>query len=132
MIASVDAVADLYRQLLASWNRCDAPAWGERFAEEGILVGFDGSPVDSRAAIVTLLRASRRGGTATAAPHDMQNFARSVFSSPHAGQVATRRSAGAGPRAPARVTPGRRGRAVPPAPPPGPPPRRRRCGRTRR
>jgi uncharacterized protein (TIGR02246 family) len=41
----------LYRDLMASWNNRDAAAWGELFTEDGNLVGFDGSQVDSRGAI---------------------------------------------------------------------------------
>jgi uncharacterized protein (TIGR02246 family) len=46
MTASAQIEA-LYRDLLASWNDRDAAAWGELFTEDGSLVGFDGSPVNS-------------------------------------------------------------------------------------
>ncbi len=45
-------VEDLYRGLLAAWNDGDAEAWGRHFTEDGSLVGFDGSPVETRSAIV--------------------------------------------------------------------------------
>lgn len=48
-------VEALYRDLLACWNRRDAPGFGALFTEEGTLVGFDGSPVDSRQSIVAHL-----------------------------------------------------------------------------
>lgn len=41
----------LYRALLAAWNDCDAAAFGQLFADDGTLVGFDGSPVDTRRGI---------------------------------------------------------------------------------
>jgi uncharacterized protein (TIGR02246 family) len=50
-MASPTAVEALYRSLLAAWNDCDAAAFGQLFADDGTLVGFDGSPVDSRASI---------------------------------------------------------------------------------
>ena len=42
----------LYDRLLTAWNERDAHAWGDCFAETGSLVGFDGSEVATRAAIV--------------------------------------------------------------------------------
>ena len=47
--------AALYRELLESWNRRDARAYGALFTPEGTLVGFDGSAVDSRPSIVAHL-----------------------------------------------------------------------------
>jgi uncharacterized protein (TIGR02246 family) len=46
------AVEQLYQALLAAWNACDANAWGDLFAADGSLVGFDGSPVETRASMV--------------------------------------------------------------------------------
>jgi uncharacterized protein (TIGR02246 family) len=45
-------VEDLYRDLLAAWNSRDADRWGALFTEDGSLVGFDGSPVETRHEIV--------------------------------------------------------------------------------
>jgi uncharacterized protein (TIGR02246 family) len=45
----------LYFALLAAWNRQDASAMAALFAEDGSLVGFDGSAIDSRAAIAAHL-----------------------------------------------------------------------------
>lgn len=45
------AVRALYRQLLDRWNRQDALGLAALFAEEGSIVGFDGSAVDGRLAI---------------------------------------------------------------------------------
>src|SRR5690348_14637904 len=50
------AVRTLYQELLASWNRRDAAGFAALFAEDGNLVGFDGSPLDGRAEIETHLR----------------------------------------------------------------------------
>ncbi len=47
-----DAVEGLYRNLLARWNDRDAAGWGALFTADGTLVGFDGSSVATRAAIV--------------------------------------------------------------------------------
>ena len=44
-------VRELYRQLLAGWNARDASAMAALFAEDGNVVGFDGSQIDGRAAI---------------------------------------------------------------------------------
>ena len=45
-------VERLYRALLDAWNARDAKAWGECFADDGSLVGFDGSPIETKASIV--------------------------------------------------------------------------------
>ena len=55
MTAGTD-VEDLYRHLLASWNERDATGYGALFAEDGSLVGYDGSCVESRAMITEHLR----------------------------------------------------------------------------
>lgn len=47
----------LPRQLWAAWNRRDGPAFAALFAEEGELIGFDGSHVAGRAAIAAHLGA---------------------------------------------------------------------------
>lgn len=54
-MSTASDVEALYRELLAAWNRGDAAGWGALFAEDGSLVGFDGSPVESRAAITAHL-----------------------------------------------------------------------------
>jgi uncharacterized protein (TIGR02246 family) len=46
----------LYEHILIAWNQQDAAAMAARFAEDGSLVGFDGSQADSRAAIEDNLR----------------------------------------------------------------------------
>jgi uncharacterized protein (TIGR02246 family) len=46
----------LYEHILIGWNQQDAAAMAARFAEDGSLVGFDGSQADSRAAIEDHLR----------------------------------------------------------------------------
>jgi uncharacterized protein (TIGR02246 family) len=51
-----DEVRTLYQRLLDAWNRQDASAYAELFAPTGSIVGFDGSPVNGRAAIEAHLR----------------------------------------------------------------------------
>lgn len=41
----------LYETILLAWNQRDASAMANAFTADGNLVGFDGSQVDSRAAI---------------------------------------------------------------------------------
>jgi len=50
-------VGALYRALLDAWNRRDAAAYGELFADDGNIVGFDGSQVDGRPEIASHLGA---------------------------------------------------------------------------
>lgn len=38
------AVRDLYRRLLEAWNERDAERYGTLFADDGLMIGFDGSP----------------------------------------------------------------------------------------
>jgi uncharacterized protein (TIGR02246 family) len=45
------AIRGLYASILEAWNACDAARMAAQFAADGNLVGFDGSQVDSRAAI---------------------------------------------------------------------------------
>src|SRR5215216_1463196 len=47
----MDAIADLYRNLLAAWNERDAAAFAALFADDGHVVGFDGSEMHGRAQI---------------------------------------------------------------------------------
>src|SRR5690606_34955545 len=51
-----EALRSLYERLLDAWNRRDASAMADLFTSNGNLVGFDGSQVDSRAAIADHLR----------------------------------------------------------------------------
>jgi uncharacterized protein (TIGR02246 family) len=55
-ISSDHPIRRLYEQLLSAWNQQDAAAMAAQFEEDGNLVGFDGSQVDSRAAIEDHLR----------------------------------------------------------------------------
>jgi uncharacterized protein (TIGR02246 family) len=43
--ADGDAVRELYRRLVEAWNPRSAAEFGELFADDGLLVGFDGSQV---------------------------------------------------------------------------------------
>jgi uncharacterized protein (TIGR02246 family) len=51
-----DEVRTLYRDLLDRWNRRDAADMAALFADEGHVIGFDGSQVDGRSAIEAHLR----------------------------------------------------------------------------
>jgi uncharacterized protein (TIGR02246 family) len=42
---------DLYRDIIAAWNARDAARMAAQFTDDGNLVGFDGSQVDTRQAI---------------------------------------------------------------------------------
>ena len=44
-------VRSLYQQLLASWNMRNADAFATLFAEDGNVIGFDGSPMNGQAEI---------------------------------------------------------------------------------
>jgi uncharacterized protein (TIGR02246 family) len=50
-------VGALYRRILAGWNADDAEAFAEPFAEDGQVVGFDGSEVAGRAHIAEQMAA---------------------------------------------------------------------------
>jgi uncharacterized protein (TIGR02246 family) len=50
-------VAELYSALIAGWNRRDAPAFASVFADDGSLIGFDGSDPTGRATIERELQA---------------------------------------------------------------------------
>jgi uncharacterized protein (TIGR02246 family) len=49
-------VRAIYQQLLEGWNRRSADAMAEPFAEDGELIGFDGSQLAGRAEITSHLR----------------------------------------------------------------------------
>ena len=49
--AEVAPVAELYSTLIAGWNDRDARAFASVFAEDGSLIGFDGSDPSGRATI---------------------------------------------------------------------------------
>ena len=55
-MAVTDEVESLYRSLLDRWNQRDAAGYGALFSEDGSLVGFDGSCVESAASISEHLR----------------------------------------------------------------------------
>jgi uncharacterized protein (TIGR02246 family) len=52
----VHDIRRLYEEILIAWNRRDAAAMARCFDAAGSMVGFDGSQVDSRAAIEAHLR----------------------------------------------------------------------------
>jgi len=47
---SAQEISTLYQQLLGAWNKRNAQDFAALFAEDGNVVGFDGSPIDGRAA----------------------------------------------------------------------------------
>jgi uncharacterized protein (TIGR02246 family) len=50
-----DPICALYNDLIDGWNRHDARAFAAGFAEDGEVVGFDGSQMRGRAEILTTL-----------------------------------------------------------------------------
>ena len=44
-------VTELYEQLIRGWNNHDAAAFAEPFADDGVVIGFDGSEMIGRSAI---------------------------------------------------------------------------------
>lgn len=50
--AEESQILALYRRLLSSWNNQDAKAYAALFTEDASLIGFDGSLVNGRAAIL--------------------------------------------------------------------------------
>jgi uncharacterized protein (TIGR02246 family) len=57
LVADPIDVETLYRSLLSRWNERDATGFGELFTEDGSLVGFDGTAVESRSSITEHLQA---------------------------------------------------------------------------
>jgi uncharacterized protein (TIGR02246 family) len=55
--SSEPAIAELYGRVMECWNRRDARGYAATFADDGNVVGFDGSQVDGRTAIESHLRA---------------------------------------------------------------------------
>jgi uncharacterized protein (TIGR02246 family) len=51
VLMSEPAIADLYRRLLRCWNEKNAAAYGALFTDDGVIIGFDGTCVESQAAI---------------------------------------------------------------------------------
>ena len=50
-----ESAATLYQQLLEAWNARDATAFAGLFSDDGSVIGFDGSPMNGRAAIASAL-----------------------------------------------------------------------------
>jgi uncharacterized protein (TIGR02246 family) len=44
-------VRELYRRIIDGWNQSDAEGFAAPFAEDGVVIGFDGSESNGRAAI---------------------------------------------------------------------------------
>jgi len=51
MVEEIEGVVALHRRLLEAWNRRDAAGMAELIANDGSLVGFDGSQMNGRQAI---------------------------------------------------------------------------------
>jgi uncharacterized protein (TIGR02246 family) len=54
---SETAVRDLYMAILDGWNRADAKAFADQFADDGEVIGFDGSPIAGRSGIAEAMEA---------------------------------------------------------------------------
>lgn len=54
--ADEDAVRELARTLLRSWNARDAAQFAGRFTEDGVVVGYDGTVVEGRAQIIVAFK----------------------------------------------------------------------------
>jgi uncharacterized protein (TIGR02246 family) len=52
-----DAVRRLYREILEGWNADDAQAFAAPFADDGAVIGFDGSEIVGRTAIAEAMAA---------------------------------------------------------------------------
>jgi len=48
-------VSDLYAAILDGWNRADAAAFAAAFADDGEVIGFDGTPMRGRAEIAAAM-----------------------------------------------------------------------------
>jgi uncharacterized protein (TIGR02246 family) len=48
-------IRDLYERMIAGWNAGDAPAMTRDFADDGQIVGFDGSEINGREQIASHL-----------------------------------------------------------------------------
>lgn len=55
-MAVLSDVESLYRRLLQCWNELDADGYGELFTDDGSVIGFDGSYVETPASIAQHLR----------------------------------------------------------------------------
>jgi uncharacterized protein (TIGR02246 family) len=52
-----DGVRSLYHEILAGWNGDDAQAFAAPFADDGVVIGFDGSEIVGRTAIAEAMAA---------------------------------------------------------------------------
>jgi uncharacterized protein (TIGR02246 family) len=57
MTSLEEEITALYRAILAGWNGGDADAFAAPFAEDGHVVGFDGSEIDGRSRIAEQIAA---------------------------------------------------------------------------
>ncbi len=51
-----EAITLLYQQMIEGWNKREADVMASAFAEDGGLIGFDGSQVDGQSQIIAHLR----------------------------------------------------------------------------
>ena len=80
-VSSDHPIRRLYEGLLIAWNQRDAPAMAAYFAENGNLVGYDGTQAESRAAIEDHLRpifANHPTATYVAKVREIRNLGRDV------------------------------------------------------
>ncbi|MDF2816036.1 MAG: hypothetical protein K0Q81_2236 [Paenibacillus sp.] len=74
-------VRDIYKQLLEGWNNRDAEAMCEPFAEDGELIGYDGSQVNGKMEIISHLHpifANHPTGAFVAKPKEIRFLAPDV------------------------------------------------------
>ena len=55
-MAELHSTLALYEQLLDAWNARDAAAFAALFADDGSVIGFDGSPMNGREEIASTLQ----------------------------------------------------------------------------
>ena len=69
----VNAVEALHGAILDAWDHSDAVKYANHFADDGLVVGFDGSEMHGRSAIAEQL-------TAIFADHDVARYIRHLRS----------------------------------------------------
>jgi uncharacterized protein (TIGR02246 family) len=79
--AEVSAVADVYERLISAWNATDAKAFAATLAEDGVVIGFDGSELVGRAAVereMTRIFADHRPARYVANVHSIEPLADTI------------------------------------------------------
>jgi uncharacterized protein (TIGR02246 family) len=79
--AEASAVADLYERLISAWNATDAKAFAATLADEGVVIGFDGSELVGRIAVereMTRIFADHRPARYVANVHSIEELADTI------------------------------------------------------